>query len=61
MARKKRQYESTRIKLDMSFEEALAKLCQHTSQDETVAAKAIDTVETAAEVIKRVKKTDKQL
>ena len=28
MARRKRRHQSTRIKLDMSFEEALAKLCQ---------------------------------
>ena len=37
MARRKRQYESTRIKLDISFEEALAKLCNTTrSNDSTV-------------------------
>jgi hypothetical protein len=28
MARRKRRHQSTRIKLDMSFEEALARLCQ---------------------------------
>jgi hypothetical protein len=30
MVRRKRHYESTRIKLDMSFEDALARLCQAT-------------------------------
>ena len=34
VARKKRHYESTRIKLDMSFEEALSKLCHATVPDE---------------------------
>ena len=58
MARKKRQYESTRIKLDMSFEEALAKLCQHFPHGETGNTKAIDTEETTAGPGKRVKKTD---
>ncbi|UCC59919.1 MAG: hypothetical protein JSW38_02605 [Dehalococcoidia bacterium] len=30
MVRRKRHYESTRIKLDMSFEDALARLCNAT-------------------------------
>ena len=35
MARQKRPYQSTRIKLNISFEEALAKLCYTSWRDES--------------------------
>jgi hypothetical protein len=58
MARRKRHYKSTRIKLDMSFEEALTKLCQSSWHAESEAAPKPDATKGDTKINRKPKRKD---